>query len=190
MWALPGAQALTTSAGTAIAFWLGAVAITIGGYVAGATGIKDWSAAFLALAVLGLIAPLSMSFISEPPRREQGGAATATVRATVEFLGRRWLVVGSLSVGIAICFLAPYGQLAFMPVMFSRKYGWSAAELAVTYGTVGVLCGGFGSENATTELGDVQVILKNPPFAPQRIHHEREWDLEPLPKIRTPGPEE
>lgn len=140
-----GVYVAGTSAGTAIAFWLGAVAITIGGYVAGATGIKDWSAAFLALAVLGLIAPLSMSFISEPPRREQGGAATATVRATVEFLGRRWLVVGSLSVGIAICFLAPYGQLAFMPVMFSRKYGWSAAELAVTYGTVGVLCGGFGS---------------------------------------------
>lgn len=32
-----------------------------------------------------------------------------------------------------------------MPVMFSRKYGWSAAELAMVYGTIGVLSGGLGS---------------------------------------------
>ena len=140
-----GVYVAGTSVGTAVAFWLGAVAIAIGDLLAGVTDIKDWSAAFLVLAALGLVAPLSMLFIGEPVRREQGGAASATVYATIGFLRREWLVIGCLSLGVAICFLAPYGQLAFMPVMFSRKYGWSAAELAMVYGTIGVLSGGLGS---------------------------------------------
>lgn len=140
-----GVYVAGTGFGTAIAYWLGAIAIAIGTYVAGATGIKDWSAAFLALGVLGLIAPLSMLFIREPVRREQGGATSATVVATLGFIRREWIVVGSLSLGLAICFLAPYGQLAFMPVMFSRKYGWNAAELAIVYGIIAVLGGGLGS---------------------------------------------
>lgn len=134
-----------TGFGTALAYWLGAVAIGVGAWVASATGVKDWSAAFLALAVIGLGAPLAMAFIREPTRQERGGEDTANVRATFAFIRREWLVVGSLSLGVAICFLAPYGQLAFMPVMFSRKYGWSAAELAVSFGAIAVFAGAFGS---------------------------------------------
>lgn len=140
-----GVYVAGTSLGTAIAYWLGAIAIAVGAYIASATGIKDWSAAFLALAAIGLVAPLAMLFIREPVRRERGGAASSTVRATLGFIRREWLVVGSLSLGVAICFLAPYGQLAFMPVMFSRKYGWSASELAIAFGAVAILGGGLGS---------------------------------------------
>ncbi|MGE0581109.1 MAG: MFS transporter [Steroidobacteraceae bacterium] len=134
-----------TGFGTALAYWLGAVAIGVGAWVAATIGIKDWSAAFLALAVLGLGAPLAMAFIREPARQERGGEGSASVHATFAFIRREWLVVGTLSVGVAICFLAPYGQLAFMPVMFSRKYGWSASDLALVYGAIAVLAGGFGS---------------------------------------------
>lgn len=134
-----------TGFGTALAYWLGAVAIGVGAWVAATFGIRDWSAAFLALAVIGLAAPLAMAFIREPVRHERGGEGSANLHATFSFIRREWLVVGTLSVGVAICFLAPYGQLAFMPVMFSRKYGWSAAELAVSFGAIAVFAGAFGS---------------------------------------------
>lgn len=134
-----------TAFGTALSYWLGAVAIGLGAWIATHGGLKDWSAAFLALALIGLIAPLAMTFVREPARQERGGEAATSVRATFGFIRREWLVVGSLSVGVAICFLAPYGQLAFMPVMFSRKYGWSAAELALVYGVIAVFAGGLGS---------------------------------------------
>ncbi|HNS28697.1 MAG TPA: MFS transporter [Steroidobacteraceae bacterium] len=140
-----GVYVAGTAFGTALAYWLGAVAIGLGAWLAMRTGMKDWSAAFLALALIGLIAPLTMLFVREPARQERAGEAATSVRATVSFIRREWLVVGSLSLGVAICFLAPYGQLAFMPVMFSRKYGWSAAELALVYGVVAVFAGGFGS---------------------------------------------
>jgi MFS family permease len=134
-----------TAFGTALSYWLGAVAIGLGAWIAAHGGLKDWSAAFLALALIGLIAPLAMTFVREPARQERAGEAAASVRATLGFIRREWLVVGSLSLGVAICFLAPYGQLAFMPVMFSRKYGWSAAELALVYGVIAVFAGGLGS---------------------------------------------
>ncbi|MCW5573306.1 MAG: MFS transporter [Steroidobacteraceae bacterium] len=134
-----------TAFGTALSYWLGAVAIGLGAWIAAHAGLKDWSAAFLALALIGLIAPLAMALVREPVRRERAGEAATSVRATLGFIRREWLVVGSLSLGVAICFLAPYGQLAFMPVMFSRKYGWSAAELALVYGVIAVFAGGFGS---------------------------------------------
>ncbi len=127
------------------AYGLGAVASGGGAFIATTTGMQDWSAAFLALAAIGLIAPFAMAFVREPARQERAGEAAANVRATFGFIRREWLVVGSLSLGVAICFLAPYGQLAFMPVMFSRKYGWSAGELALVYGVIAVFAGGFGS---------------------------------------------
>lgn len=140
-----GVYVAGTAFGTALAYWLGAVAIALGAWIAMRTGMKDWSAAFLALALIGLIAPLSLAFVREPARQERAGEAATNIRATFGFIRREWLVVGSLSLGIAICFLAPYGQLAFMPVMFSRKYGWSAAELALVYGVIAVFAGGLGS---------------------------------------------
>jgi len=140
-----GVYVAGTAFGTALAYWLGAIAIGLGAWIAAHGGLKDWSAAFLALALIGLIAPLAMTFVREPARQERAGEAAASVRATLGFIRREWLVVGSLSLGVAICFLAPYGQLAFMPVMFSRKYGWSAAELALVYGVIAVFAGGLGS---------------------------------------------
>ncbi len=140
-----GVYVAGTGFGTALAYWFGAIAIGVGAWVATTAGIKGWSAAFLALAVIGLGAPLAMAFVREPARRGRGGEGSASVQATLAFMRREWRVVGALSLGVAVCFLAPYGQLAFMPVMFSRKYGWSAAELAIAFGVIAVFAGAFGS---------------------------------------------
>jgi len=32
-------------------------------------------------------------------------------------------VLSALFVGVTLAFVAPYGQLAFMPALFSRKFG-------------------------------------------------------------------
>ena len=101
--------------------------------------------AFLTLGAIGLLVPVALSLIREPARHERLQSGRPDLRITMQFLRRRWLVVWSLNLGIAICFLAPYGQLAFMPVMFSRNYGWSPAQLATVFGAIAIAAGGLGS---------------------------------------------
>jgi MFS family permease len=137
-----------TAWGTAAAYWLGALAVGVGHLLSQSYGIRDWSGAFLALGAFGLLAPLAMLFAREPQRRERSAFRSFGVKVTLRFVRREALVVGTLCLGIALVFLAPYGQLAFMPVMFERRYGWSPAELATAYGAVAIIAGSLGSLGA------------------------------------------
>lgn len=143
-----GVYVTATAFGTAGAYWIGALAIGIGQVLSESFGIRDWTGAFLALGVAGLLAPLAMAFAVEPVRRERAVTGAVGVRETARFMRREKLVVSTLCIGIAVVFLAPYGQLAFMPVMFERRYGWSPAELATAFGAIAVVAGGLGSVTA------------------------------------------
>ena len=57
------------------------------------------------------------------------------------FCSRNRWVLSALFVGVTLAFVAPYGQLAFMPALFSRKYGWSADQLAYVYGLIAIVAG-------------------------------------------------
>jgi len=137
-----------TAIGTAAAYWLGAMALGVGEWVASASGLRSWSGAFLSLGAIGLLVPVALALIREPVRQERLESGKPDLHVTVQFLRRHWFVVWSLNFGIAICFLAPYGQLAFMPVMFSRSYGWNPAQLATVFGVVAIIAGGLGSVSA------------------------------------------
>lgn len=137
-----------TAAGTTAAYWLGALAIGIGEVLSGRYGIRDWSGAFLALGAIGLLAPIAVSLVREPARRERATTGRPSVGDTLGFLRSEALVVTTLCCGVAVVVMAPYGQLAFMPVMFSRQYGWDPADLAVAFGAIVVVAGIPGSISA------------------------------------------
>ncbi len=140
-----GVYVAGTAFGTALAYWLGALAIGAGEFLSVHYGIRDWTGSFLALAVLGVLAPIALIWVREPERKEQLETGVATLKQTLVFARRHTLIITTLCLAVAITYLAAYGQLAFMPVMFERQYGWGPAKLATAFGTVAIVVGTFGS---------------------------------------------
>jgi MFS family permease len=140
-----GVYVAGTAFGTALAYWLGALAIGAGEFLSNRYGVRDWTGSFLALAVLGLLAPVALIWVREPVRREQLETGVASLKQTLVFARRHTLIIVTLCLAVAITYMAAYGQLAFMPVMFERQYGWGPAKLATAFGTVAIVVGTFGS---------------------------------------------
>jgi MFS family permease len=134
-----------TAFGTAGAFLLGALSVTVGESIGPRIGVPAWRVGLVLLGALGLFALLALAWVREPARHEQALGRPATFVELRAFCARRALVLTTLILGVTFTFLAPYGQLAFMPALFSRKYGWSADELATVYGVIAVIAGGGGS---------------------------------------------
>ena len=134
-----------TAFGTAGAFLLGALSVKLGESIGAQIGVPGWRVGLFLLGLMGLFALLALVWVREPARHERALGRPATLAELRAFCVRHALVLSTLFVGVTLTFLAPYGQLAFMPALFSRKYGWSADELAFTYGLIAVLAGGGGS---------------------------------------------
>lgn len=136
-----------TAFGTTVAYFAGALAIDLGRTLGPMIGVHDWQAAWLILGLIGLLIPLTLLPLREPVRRERSKDLTSN-RAVKEFLQARAFVFGTLFLGVAVVFAAAYGELAFMPSLFIRKYGWTAQEVAWIFGSVAVVVGTLGSLSA------------------------------------------
>ncbi len=148
----PGARARAyglfvagTAFGTAAAFLLGAASVRIGEVLGASAGLPGWRVGLMLLGGIGVLALAALVWIREPARHERALARPATVPELLGFCRRHWLVLLTLFAGVTFAYLAPYGQLAFMPALFSRKYGWTADELAASFGAIAVVAGGGGS---------------------------------------------
>lgn len=133
-----------TAFGTAGAYFAGAVAATLGASWSGVLGLHDWQTAVLVLGALGLFIPLALLAVREPDRHERRVDVPSRT-AVVTFLRERAWVFFALFGGVAITFLAPYGQLAFMPSLFIRKYGWAVEDVALTFGMIAAVVGALGA---------------------------------------------
>jgi MFS family permease len=134
-----------TAFGTAGAFLLGALSVSVGESIGPAMNVEAWRVGLLMLGALGLFALLALARVREPARQERSLDRPATLSELRTYCARHWVVLSTLFLGVTLTFLAPYGQLAFMPALFTRKYGWSADELATTYGLIAIVAGGGGS---------------------------------------------
>jgi len=133
-----------TAFGTAGAFLLGALSVTIGETIGPQIGVPAWRVGLVLLGSLGLLALLALIWMREPARHERALGRPSTFAELRIYCVKHALVLSTLFAGVTLTFLAPYGQLAFMPALFSRKYGWSADELATSYGIIAVVAGGGG----------------------------------------------
>lgn len=134
-----------TAFGTAGAFLLAALSVKLGDSIGARIGVPGWRVGLFLLGTMGAIALLALVWVREPVRQERALGRPLTFAELRTFCMRHGLVLATLFIGVTLSFLAPYGQLAFMPALFSRKYGWSPDELAVTYGSIAVVAGGGGS---------------------------------------------
>ncbi len=134
-----------TAFGTAGAYGLGALSITLGEQLAPLLGLSSWRTGLILLGSVGIFAMLSLRYVQEPPRVERALTRPATFAELLRFCSIHSRLVITLFVGATLAFLAPYGQLAFMPSLFIRKYDWSPDKLAVAYGAIAVIAGAGGS---------------------------------------------
>jgi MFS family permease len=134
-----------TAFGTAGAFGLGAVTVTIGERIGPALGIAGWRAGLILLGALGFAALVALAFAREPQRMDRAAGRPSTLPELARFFAGNARVLATLYVGVTFAFLAPYGQLAFMPALFARKFGWSADELALAYGVIAIVGGAGGA---------------------------------------------
>ncbi|KKW91734.1 MFS transporter [Sphingobium chungbukense] len=139
-----GVFAAGTAFGTAGAYFAGALAVSLSARWADGLGLHEWQVAMLLFGSLGLFIPLALLCVREPVRQELSEEAV-TRGAVIHFVRGRIWTLATLFGGVAIAFLAMYGQLAFMPSLFIRKYGWTADDVAVTFGGIAAVVGALGS---------------------------------------------
>ncbi|KQT35333.1 hypothetical protein ASG29_04355 [Sphingomonas sp. Leaf412] len=126
--------------------------------------IRPWQTVFLIIGFPGLlVAGLALS-LREPRRtgalhHRIAADGTSTVgavplRDVVAYLRTNARAFVGINLFMGFSAVAGYGVAAWVPSMFIRRHGWSAVEightyglLLLTFGTAGVLCGGW--------LGDV-----------------------------------
>jgi MFS family permease len=136
----------------------GALALLIGGLIAGVLPpesmitipvigtLKGWHVVFLALGIPGLMLSLLVLAIREPVRRglvsDTGAVPLKTLFAHV--LSRKGAYFG-IGFGFALMILVGNGTGAWIPAFFTRKFGWSIAEIGARYGLVVFFCGTTGA---------------------------------------------
>lgn len=105
-----------------------------------------WQCIFLLLGMLGLLAVVLLSLIREPPRlhpdaAHDPGQRNDSLKALMAH--HRPLLLG-LILGPAIMSIAFYALLAWGPTMMSRRFGWTAADIALWFPPLGILSGLLG----------------------------------------------
>jgi MFS family permease len=107
--------------------------------------LKPWQAALMLVGVPGLFVALLLLTVREPARKERQGAASAvTLHELYSYLSANARVYFTLMVGAAFAALASYGAFGWVPAMYSRRFGWSAAQIGFSFGLITVVCGTGG----------------------------------------------
>ena len=132
--------------------------------------IRPWQTVFLIIGLPGLLVALAALALREPRRTGsvhsvvgpdgKAVAAALPLRDVMAYLRENKRVFISLNLFMGFSAVAGYGVAAWVPSMFIRRYGWTAVEighiygvLLVTFGTAGVLCGGWLGDVMTKRRG-------------------------------------
>jgi MFS family permease len=102
-----------------------------------------WQIAFFAAGLPGVILPFVLLTVSEPARRERLQQATArTSAAQYLFANSRFYVTACCALGAMA--VVNYGNFAWLPAVFQRVHGYTAAEFGYAFGLVLVILGPLG----------------------------------------------
>lgn len=109
--------------------------------------LHGWQKIFISVGLPGLLMSVLMITVREPQRRERiavqasAGKSAISFTEVLRFLASRWRLYGSHFVGLSVVAILTYGFLAWVPQLFVRTWGWSIAEIGVTYGIVTLVSG-------------------------------------------------
>ncbi|MFI5401195.1 MAG: spinster family MFS transporter [SAR324 cluster bacterium] len=107
---------------------------------------RPWQLVFIAVGLPGIAVSFSVWALREPPRI---GSASGTDRVPLAEVGAYFRAnARTLTchiVGFTCLAFAGYAGAAWIPTLFIRSYGWSAAEIGVRYGLVALFTGALGS---------------------------------------------
>ncbi len=118
---------------------------------------KPWQIAFILVGMPGLLLLIPIAlFLKEPKRRDAGKATAVPLIDVGRMLWSRRSTFIPMFGGFAMIVLPAYAGLTWMPAMFIRVYGWSAADFGLWFGGIymifgmgGVFVGGWLCDRMT-----------------------------------------
>lgn len=132
--------------------------------------VRPWQTVFLIIGLPGLLVAALALALREPRRTgalhhriaADGSASVGAVplRDVVAYLRTNARAFLGINLFMGFSAVAGYGVAAWVPSMFIRRHGWTAVEightyglLLLTFGTAGVLCGGWLGDVMTRQHG-------------------------------------
>ena len=103
--------------------------------------LKPWQMALVLVSLPGVFIALVTLTVREPARRERQAVADLKFGAVLEYLGRHRVLYGTLMVGTGFAALASYGTFGWVPALYQRHFGWTAAHIGLVFGAVTVASG-------------------------------------------------
>lgn len=103
--------------------------------------LKAWQMALVLVSLPGVIVALAVLTVREPPRREQATMSDPGIGAVLRYLAENRLLYTTLILGAAFDALANFGAFSWMPALYQRHFGWTAARVGLVLGAVTVVFG-------------------------------------------------
>ncbi|MCP5181947.1 MAG: MFS transporter [Pseudomonadales bacterium] len=128
--------------GGAIIGWaraLGGLQVPIVGDVA------PWQLAFLLIGLPGVLLAVVVRLLREPVRRGHATPESASLAAFGKFVLAHRRTFATLFASFTMLVLVAYGNFAWVPSFFMRRFGWSASEAGAMYGMVVAIAGTGGA---------------------------------------------
>jgi sugar phosphate permease len=120
--------------------------------------MESWRAVLVTMGVIGLLAPILLLTSREPQRHVS--AHDASWRAAVQYVLSERRVLLPLYIGMGLLSIGDYGLVSWVPTALSRRFGWSADQVGLSFGLItaiagigGALCGGWFSDLARKRAG-------------------------------------
>ncbi len=118
--------------------------------------VHTWQAAFLLVALPGLVCLALMLTVREPPRSDRArptAEPAPPLREVARFLWLRRRTIGAIYVGFALLAAMQFGLGAWVASFFVRTHGYTLSQIGtvfglyyMTLGTAGVVSGGWLSD--------------------------------------------
>ncbi len=122
-------------------------------------GLADWRIVLVMVGAAGLLIPLLVLTVREPPRRER--ESEASLAKVVAHVSAQRLLLFSLLIAVALLSVGDYGLYSWVPSTLSRKFGWSPDQIGGYFsiittvtGIAGAVLGGILSDAAARRHGE------------------------------------
>jgi MFS family permease len=124
----------------------------------------SWQVVFLAIGLPGIAVAILMALLREPPR--MSGAAVMAMGDVTRFFRRHAAAIMLFNLNVAFAAMMSYALAAWIPSVFVRSFGWTAARAGSAFGLVvvfagvlGVVLGGWLGDRVSRKLVDGRLVV-------------------------------